>query len=217
MKRLPIFLSIFALTLSLFWATIAVTAAPSQYMPKNISASTIIVTTLVDEDNGCDVNCSLREAIATAIAGDTITFDAGLADGTITLSSGLVISKNVTISGTVPITISGNNSVRVFDVQDGINATFDSLTIANGEATDCDFAPESCGGGVRIKGNAVVTITNSTLTSNTADYGGGIHNIGVLNMSDSTLSANLANFDGGGIYRGVGNKRAIWGNMLNTR
>lgn len=52
-----------------------------------------VVDTLADdESDGCAANnCTLREAITDATAGDTITFDASIAGGTITLGSELSI------------------------------------------------------------------------------------------------------------------------------
>ncbi|MEL7036711.1 MAG: hypothetical protein AAFO04_13980 [Cyanobacteria bacterium J06592_8] len=55
------------------------------------------ITVINTNDSGSG---SLRDAIATAMAGDTIVFDNSLANSTISLSSGeLVINKNLTING----------------------------------------------------------------------------------------------------------------------
>jgi hypothetical protein len=44
-------------------------------------------------------------------------------------------------------------------------------------------------------------VSNSTLSGNSATYGGGIYNDhGILTVSNSTLSGNSATYDGGGIY-----------------
>ena len=60
---------------------------------------TLIVTKLADTNDGvCDADCSLREAVASAWANDTINFAPGLT-GTIALNSGLVIDKNMEIYG----------------------------------------------------------------------------------------------------------------------
>ena len=69
------------------------------------------VDTLNDEADGscADGDCSLRDAIATASPGDTITFSV---NGTITFSGlgELVIGQNLTIDGGGNITVSGNNT-----------------------------------------------------------------------------------------------------------
>jgi len=90
-------------------------------------------------DGFCDSDCSLREALATAAPGDTITFDSALSGGTIRVTSTLTISRNITIDGSalaVTITISGdtNNNgtgdVQVLMVNSGVIANLNNLTIA---------------------------------------------------------------------------------------
>src|SRR6476661_1939813 len=50
-------------------------------------------------------------------------------------------------------------------------------------------------------GSASVTITNSTLSGNSASFGGGLMNEdGILTLSNSTVSGNSATYWGGGIY-----------------
>ena len=153
---------------------------------------------------------SLRDAIANVCDGGLITFDIGLANGTIDISPDgeLLINKSVTISGTVPITVSGNDAVRVFNDTDG-KVTFDGLTIADGnvQTSDCGTFSLECGGGIILQNIGVaVTVTNSTLYSNTAAWsGGGIFSNGTLLVINSTLSGNSTSKDGGGIEN--------WGNL----
>ncbi len=45
-----------------------------------------------------------------------------------------------------------------------------------------------------------MTVSNSTLTGNSADAGGGIYNNGTMTVSGSTMSGNSAASVGGGIY-----------------
>jgi predicted outer membrane repeat protein len=142
------------------------------------AASTLTVTSSADSGAG-----SLRQAIADAVAGDTIKFDSSLSGATITLASQLVLSKNVTIDGsalTVPITISGNDAVRVFYINSGVSAELNSLTVANGRPTTSD------GGGI-YNNNGTLTITNSTITGNSAPSysGGGIYSSGTLTLTNS--------------------------------
>jgi CSLREA domain-containing protein len=141
------------------------------------SASTLTVSKLADTNDGaCDTDCSLREALAVAAPNDAIAFASGLT-GTITLSSTLTISKNVVINGpsTKAITISGNNAVRVFYVNSGVNFTIKNLTVANG----------------RIKGKDGAAGINSEAGS--AAEGGGLHNNGgSVSIVDCTFSGNRA-------------------------
>jgi hypothetical protein len=59
-----------------------------------VLASTLVVTSTSDSGPG-----TLRQAIAEAGSGDTITFAPALSSQTITLSSTLVIDKDLTIDG----------------------------------------------------------------------------------------------------------------------
>ena len=151
---------------------------------------------------------SLRQAITDVCDGGLITFDSGLANSTIDISPNgeLVIDKSLTIRATVPITISGNNATRVFNVTAG-NVTFDSLAIIKGniQTVDCGGSGNECGGGIMIENSGgAVTVTNSTLSANSAEYGGGIYNVdGALTISNSTLSTNSTS-SGGGIYNRSG-------------
>ena len=140
---------------------------------------------------------SLRAVIAAARSNDTIVFAPSLVGQTITLTSGeLLINKNLTIAGPSDrnLTVSGNNASRVFEVAKTVRAvTLSGLTISNGSATGPIW-----GGGILNHGT--LTISNSSVSNNTANNdGGGIYSDGVLTVSSSTLSMNYAGFSGGGI------------------
>ncbi|MCP4541984.1 MAG: DUF11 domain-containing protein [Chloroflexi bacterium] len=149
----------------------------------------IAVTDTVDSGAG-----SLRQAVAEVCKGGTITFDAGLAGKTITLTEQIALSQDVTISGTVPITINGGGTTRVFQIDSGAHVTLHSLTISNGNVG-------GAGGGIGNMG--MLTVTHCTLSNNnTSDYlGGGIYNGAVLMLRHSTLyNNNTTTQDGGGIH-----------------
>ncbi len=55
----------------------------------------------------------------------------------------------------------------------------------------------SPGGGGGIDNLGTMTVTNSTLVSNTAPIGGAIDNVGTLTVVDSTLASNAAPTGGG--------------------
>ncbi len=143
---------------------------------------------------------SLREAICTLAPNGTIDFATALSGQQITLASPLVISKNMTISGTVPLTISGNNAVQVFTITTSA-VTLDSLTIANGNAGN------NCGGGVW--NNGILTVNNSTFKNNgsngTNGRGGGLCNIsGTLTINNNAIYSNSSTISGGGVYNNGG-------------
>jgi CSLREA domain-containing protein len=149
-----------------------------------------IVTKLPDTDDGlCDADCSLREAITAAGSGDTVRFAPGLS-GTITLSSQLVITKDLTINGPGAdvITVSGNDAVRVFSVDSGVAFAIDNLTIANGSASGggagAIYAPYS-GSGPKT----TLAVNNCTFTGN---IGGAIYiHEAEFTVTDSVFSTNV--------------------------
>jgi hypothetical protein len=56
------------------------------------------------------------------------------------------------------------------------------------------------GGGGAIYNYGGLNVTNSTMSNNSADYGGGISNEGMVNLVNSTIAGNFGGTDGGGIY-----------------
>jgi hypothetical protein len=149
---------------------------------------------------------TLRQAIvdANANAGaDTITFSP-IVTGTILLASALPnLSDDVTINGpgANTLAVNGNAATRIFQIGAGADVTIDGLTVMNGHVVGPSF-----GGGIFNAGT--LTVTNSTISGNSATAGGGIVNDGefgsaTLTITNSTISGNSAtgagNVDGGGI------------------
>jgi hypothetical protein len=152
-----------------------------------VHAATITVTNTNDSGPG-----SLRQALAVAHDGDRITF---AVSGTITLTSGgLVVTKNVTISGpgANELSIDGNQGPSVFSV-DTI-ATISGLAIRNGfdgienpgtlTVSNCVLSGNSRDG---IFNTGILTVSNCVLSGNSA---GGIFNAGTLTVSNCDLSGN---------------------------
>jgi len=178
-------------------ATIAVVLLGAVAIPAR--ATTITVTNTNDSGPG-----SLRQALADANDGDTI--NATGISGAITLTSGeLLVDKNVTINGPGAglLAVDGNATTRVFDIATGETVTISGLTIRNGH-------DDTTGGGIDNESGATLTISNSTLSGNTADSvnnfaiaGGGVSNSGTLTIVNSTVSANTAggiSGKGGGVF-----------------
>ncbi|MBS1188759.1 MAG: hypothetical protein H6R10_551, partial [Rhodocyclaceae bacterium] len=143
------------------------------------SLATFTVTSNADSGVG-----TLRNQIAAASTGDTITFNAGM---TISLSSGqLGINKSLTIDGdlnndgTADVILDANYNSRVLSVTSG-TVNLDGLVIKRGlvygngaNAIQGTGNPgvSALGGGLLIGTGATVTIMNSTITQNAAAGGG---------------------------------------------
>ncbi|MDQ3013017.1 MAG: hypothetical protein M3X11_20195, partial [Acidobacteriota bacterium] len=129
----------------------------------------------------------------------------------ITLASELVINKNLTIQGpgANALTVSGNNVTRIFYLLATTVVTIDGLKITQGNGVGA--VSSGSGGGIfNDQGN--LTLTNSTVTGNTANgggSGGGINNLnGTLAISRSTISNNTTSYYGSGIFNN-GNAPAV--------
>jgi hypothetical protein len=141
---------------------------------------------------------SLREMLNTYPPGTTIIFDPSLSGATIVLDSGLVAEGEIIDASNLTngLTIDGNGNGNVFST-DG-DVTLNSLTITGGYGEV---------GGISNSGN--LTILNSTLHDNSAEFGGGaIFNTGELKVVNSTFYNNrsLGYWGvGGAIYNNAGN------------
>ncbi len=180
------------------------------------------VQTCTAAANDCTLRGAIEAANATA-ADDIINFDATIFNvaRTITLSgTQLTLNNNgtLTINGTGAnlLTVSGNNTSRVFIVNTGTNAVINGLTISNGSADNGggiqNFGTltlnslsvdqntvSTTGGGITSEGTLV--INNSTVSGNTAQFVGGLVNYsGTTTINNSTVSGNSATIQDGGIY-----------------
>src|SRR5207248_8677930 len=118
-------------------ATLTPTPSPTSTATATATPTTIVVTNTNDSGPG-----SLRNALAIANDGDTITF---AVTGTITLTSGeLLVNKSVIISGpgADTLAVDGNAKSRVFYIASGRTVTISGLTITNGNT------PSGSGGGI---------------------------------------------------------------------
>jgi uncharacterized repeat protein (TIGR01451 family) len=185
-------------------------------------AATLTVTNANDSGVG-----SLRQAIADAAPGNTLTF-APQVSGTLALTSGeLVLSKDVTIAGpgVDVLTISGNNTSRVISITAGVVVTLTGLTVANGRTSD---------DGAGIYNSGTLTLLNASIYNNVGtsggDYGisrgGGLYNAGgAATLTNVQVYSNAADYfgnyatgpgSGGGIYNAGGtmtlNASAVYSN-----
>src|SRR5262249_528148 len=121
------------------------------------------VNTTSDTTNANDLSLTLREAIAKAEAGDTITFDASLSGKTITLADAeLALTKDVTIKGDLDgdgkadITIDGSALANAIHVTGG-SAVLDGLNILHNE--------DSAGSSIVVDDGATLSATHSSTTN----------------------------------------------------
>src|SRR5208337_2292507 len=113
----------------------------------------------------------------------------------------------------------------VFTVDSGVTVSLSGMTIAGGNAgvdgygggisaydgggifnagtvtvTSSIFINNSgLGGGIYNDSGGIVTVRDSSFTSNSASHGGGIFNGGTATVSSSSFTSNSANTEGGGI------------------
>ena len=123
---------------------------------------------------------TIGHAISLASSGDTI----GIATATYTENP--IIAKNLKLTGTGPATIvDGGGGAHTIAIESTTAiVTLSKMTIRNGVGT---------GGGILNWG--ILTVSNATITGNTAggEYsavGAGIYNTGTLTLNNSTVTGN---------------------------
>jgi CSLREA domain-containing protein len=137
----------------------------------------------------------------------------------------LDLTDDVNIDGAGPTSsfVDANDLSRVFEVAPGTSAFVEGVTIRDGtdssgggvsvvtasvwlhNVTITSNVSSGGGGGIATTGiNEVVTVTNSTVSFNTAQFGdgGGINADGTTTVQDSTVRNNTASFAGGGLRLG---------------
>ena len=182
-------------------------------------AATLIVNDLGDAGSGvCASTCTLRDAIASALSGDTIGFATTLAyPAMITLGGQeLLAYKNLTFAGpgAALLSINGNGQSRIFEIAANASVSVSGLTLTNGVSAGTFGTPSSpnggpaYGGAVLVNAGSTLQLLGCELTGNIASggggsfftagsggaaYGGAIYNAGILLIADTTLSGNAAN------------------------
>lgn len=191
-------------------------------MAGQLHAAGADVTSTADSGPG-----SLRQAMNDAPSGSTLTFDSSLNGQTITLTSEITLSKQLTLDATALTSgclISGNNATRLLRVTAAGNLTLRKLTLRQGNGTGA--ADTGVGGAIYNAGTTVLdlchfernyagvfggaiynafasnlTITRSSFSVNASIlYGGAVGNNGMCTVTGSTFDTNSSNFQGGAVY-----------------
>jgi uncharacterized repeat protein (TIGR01451 family) len=120
------------------------------------------------------------------------------------------ISKTLTLQGGYsqndwspagnPTTLDAQRNGRVILVLAGASVTVTEVTIVNGSVPLTDCGSSCWGGGVYVDTASSVLLDHSTLSNNSAFFGGGVANAGALTVDHSTFSSNYAKGVGGGLY-----------------
>ena len=153
----------------------------------------------------------------TAFQGGGITFQATILQfslSSVSIENSQIFSNtashgagfdNIAGDTTTPIKISNSNIYQNHANSFG-GAIENSGTLAISTTTLDANSAGTNGGGIFNDDNGHLDINQTTVSNNTAQYGGGIYsgfniyNNGTLIMTNSTLSGNTASRDGGGIY-----------------
>ncbi|MDF3864842.1 DUF4347 domain-containing protein [Pseudomonas denitrificans (nom. rej.)] len=141
------------------------------------SLATITVTSNADSGAG-----TLRNAIAGATAGDTITFSTpgmtvGLTTGQLLINKNLTIDGDLNDDGVADVTVDANYRSRVFSITggtvklDGLVITHGLVSGAGGDYNSVD-GKDALGAGISITGGTL-TLLHSSITGNIAAAGGG--------------------------------------------
>jgi len=171
------------------------------FLPRLTAAAPTAPTLQVKNGND-DGPDSLRDVIAHASDGDTITF-APEVDSVILRGGEIVFhQRNLTIDG-------GAGTIRIYGWTGDFRLlhstaatgtlTLRGLTLSNGNAPV--GSEKGWGGGLLIDGDAA--LINCALISNTAVNGGGLAVNGTATLADCLFRENAASADGGGLYAGA--------------
>jgi len=176
-------------------------------MARTAVPATLTVTSTADAGAG-----SLRQALADAATGDTITFDASLHGSTITLTSGeLSVMRGLTVSGPGPslLALDGGGVSRLFHLfpsNGTATVTISGLTLTNGVGLTGGAIFSDT---VWDKPSITLNVSNCVIRANRATdhpsvYAGGGGVLAARNtfltMTDCEIGANHANANGGGVW-----------------
>ncbi len=183
---------------------------PEKYAVSNIEARSTIVTTADDVYDVFDGKISLREALAGAHPGETITFANSLKGKTISLNSErgeLIVNKTGTIDASnlwnattsePGITISGQKATRILTLDWGAgDVEINGIKFTDGYSEHSGSYPNGYGGAIFNYGSTL-TLDNCLFCDNEAYAGGAIcSNSGYTTLENCIVANNTAYYGGG--------------------
>ncbi|MEQ1643081.1 MAG: choice-of-anchor Q domain-containing protein [Pyrinomonadaceae bacterium] len=185
-----------------------------------------VTKTADTNDNVCDPDCSLREAIhatnnattpdnAIVFAPSVFSFPQ-----TITLmGEELVVSNAPTLHiigpGSQLLTVSGNNVSRTISIRTSSNAAITGVSLTGGNGASSAFPGQ--GGGIFFDAK-FLNVFNSVVTANTANQGGGIaaRGGGTLLVTNSLVSVNSSSSSGAAISNSLSTNLSIVNSAIST-
>lgn len=162
-----------------------------------VTPTSIVVTTALDPSlasTACPAaanQCSLRQAVATAVASGGTSIITFSVPGPIVLTQGQMLvnrSANITINGRADgrTIIDANHNSRIFQVeQPGTSLTLNGVTLLNGNevvSAASSGNDDGYGGAIDVNSGAVLSVADSTISGNQAANDGGA-------INDNTTSA----------------------------
>jgi predicted outer membrane repeat protein len=152
--------------------------------------------------NGTVSGSCLESDLTTALSGGgLVNFSCG-GPKTINFTFYKQISDDTTIDGGGVITLSGNNSVALFQVFSGKTLTLTNITLANG------LSNGTSAGAIENFGTLIL-INARFVNNHSTTSGGAIYNSGNLTATNSTFKDNQAATGGGGIYNTGGSVKTV--------
>ncbi|MFN0279603.1 MAG: choice-of-anchor Q domain-containing protein, partial [Pyrinomonadaceae bacterium] len=163
------------------------------------NAATWTVTKFTNSnDNVCNSDCSLREAVFNADSGDTVVFDPNLFGQQFTLGgSEIVITRRITIDGQLNPSvahISGENTSRIFLIETGGGLELKNAVIVSGNGVSAIHL-SGFGGAIHAKAGSMLSLVRVAVRNNTSNSAGSFYareaNVHLVNTSFTTNSATL--------------------------
>ncbi|MBE6425497.1 MAG: hypothetical protein E7029_05835 [Planctomycetaceae bacterium] len=173
-------------------------------LPETMDDLNIITLDIAEGDGLTELRSAIETAgtteksdlivVRTSADANTLTYTSSTDALSISINSSAYGSLTIVGLGDTPLTLDAAQLSSVLSVTGSTtNLTIANLTLTGGSAND--------GGGI-YSNYATITVTDSTITGNTAsNYGGGIYgDSGTYTITGSEITGNTAKNYGGGIY-----------------